>query len=123
IAEGRLPEEPDEVVVGYQFRKNLADASVDEEDIWNDNGEVKSEYQYEGDIIGKELDMMVKKLEDGEHVTHTIPVTVVGKLSEPTKEWVLDQNVYISQSVLSEVEEFTGTRRGEPDPQYANEPS
>src|SRR5699024_6624461 len=61
--------------------------------------------------------------EDGEHVTHTIPVTVVGKLSEPTKEWVLDQNVYISQSVLSEVEEFTGTRRGEPDPQYANEPS
>lgn len=123
VAEGKLPEEPNEVVVGYQFMEQLADKSVEDDDIYDDNGEVKSEYQYEGKVIGKNVDMIVEKVEDGEGKKHTLPVTIVGILEEPTKEWEQDQDVYISQDVLLEVEDFTGTKRGDPDLENAQDVS
>ena len=56
--------------------------------------------------------MNVLKRDDGEVTTKAIPLTIVGIAKEPTREWMKIRDVYISEAVLKEVEEFTGTRGG-----------
>lgn len=111
LNEGRLPELPDEIVVGYDFPNDLMSAPFDE-DLYDEEGQIKKEYQYQGDLIGKTIDLTVKKVEGEDGETKTIPLNVVGVLEKPTKEWMQDHNVYISQETLTEIEVFTGTSKG-----------
>ncbi|QTM98093.1 FtsX-like permease family protein [Sediminibacillus dalangtanensis] len=112
LSEGRLPEKDNEIVIGYDFVSNLKKNTVSDEELTNEQGEIKEEYQYDGDLIGKEIEMKVIQIEDNEEKSHTIPLTVTGITEAPTREWFQDQSVYISESVLKEVEQFTGTDRG-----------
>lgn len=111
LSDGRLPQSPDEIVLGYHFSNGLIEESAEGE-LYDDQGELKEEYRYKEALIGKTIDMTVKKLEDNEEEIQTTPLKVVGILKEPTREWMQDRNVYISQGILSEVEAFTGTIRG-----------
>jgi acetoin utilization transport system permease protein len=110
LAEGRLPEDVNEVVVGYQFIETLMLAST--EDAFDESGKIKDEYRFKDDLIGKTISMTVKKGLETED-TMEMPLTIVGILEKPTREWMVNQNVYISQDVFQEVEAFTGTPRGE----------
>ncbi|MDO6451601.1 FtsX-like permease family protein [Oceanobacillus profundus] len=113
LDEGRLPEKPNEVVVGYHFLDYFVQ-DVEDEDIYDEaSGEIKEEYLYQADLIGQTLNMTVKKDLDVDGEEQTTPLTVVGILKKPTKEWVQDQNVYISGEVFAGVEAYTGTPGGE----------
>ncbi|MUK89464.1 FtsX-like permease family protein [Ornithinibacillus sp. L9] len=123
LSGGRLPENINEVVVGYHFVKHLV-KDMDNADIYDEeSGEIKSEYLYQDDLIGKTMDMKVRKDVEGEEIYETMSLTIVGVLEKPTREWMQDSNVYISQEIYAKVEEFTGTPGGELgiDPENINE--
>ncbi|RKQ33215.1 ABC transporter permease [Oceanobacillus halophilus] len=109
LREGRLPENRGEVVVGSHFIKNLAE--VTDENIYDEEtGEIKEGYIYQGNLVDEVLEMTVINNDDEKD---SIPLKIVGVLEAPTREWMQDKNVYISDKVFSEVEKFTGTPGGE----------
>ncbi|WP_053217435.1 ABC transporter permease [Virgibacillus senegalensis] len=112
LSEGRLPKKDDEIIVGYHFASYLIDESNSDEELVDQQGQIKEEYRYDEDLIGKEIEMKVIQMEDNEEKSHTIPLTVTGITEAPAREWAEDRDVYISESVLQEVEAFTGTNRG-----------
>ncbi|GIO27208.1 ABC transporter permease [Ornithinibacillus bavariensis] len=111
LEEGKLPENANEVVVGYQFIDTLMLGS--EKDAFDEeSGKVKDEYRYKDSLIGKTISMTIQKDVESDE-TMEIPLTIVGVLEKPTREWMVNQNVYISQEVFQEVEAYTGTPSGE----------
>lgn len=121
LSSGKLPEKKDEVVVGYDFVKELAVKSADPKELYDNNGKVNSKYTYEENLIGKKLDLVITQFEKGQEVKKTFKVTVVGIGKKPTKEWMYDKNVFISEKILKEIEAFTGTPRGLMKDSYFNE--
>ncbi|WP_042463909.1 ABC transporter permease [Neobacillus dielmonensis] len=111
LSEGRLPASKDEIVVGYNFPLNLALKNANGE-LYDETGQIKSEYSYKGKLLGEKVELSVKQYKNGELEEKRIPLTVVGIASKPTKEWMIDQNVFISNVLLKEIEEFTSTSRG-----------
>lgn len=109
LSEGRLPEKDNEVIVGYSFQEELSREQNDEAQ------------PYEGSLIGKTIEMEIMKLEEGEEKTKLIPLTIVGVTEKPTKEWMRVTNVFISQEILKDVETFTGTHGGFPEPLEGDE--
>ncbi|WP_102262988.1 ABC transporter permease [Mesobacillus jeotgali] len=112
LSEGRLPKEETEVVVGYHFFQDLHPSKEITEDLYNEKGQIKEEFRYKGELVGKKITMEVIKFEDGKEVKKPLEVTVVGIRKKPTKEWIYDNVVFVSEGVLKQVEEFTGTPRG-----------
>jgi acetoin utilization transport system permease protein len=112
LSEGRLPKAENEVVVGYHFFQDLRPNKEITEELYNEKGQIKEEFRYKGELVGKKITMNVIKFEDGKEVEEPLEVTVVGIRKKPTKEWVYDSVVFVSEGVLKQVEEFTGTPRG-----------
>ncbi len=116
LSEGRLPEKENEAVVGSSFLDALSLEPKEGENAFNEDGTVKDKYAYKGDLIGKTIEMEVVKMENGKEVKKSIPLTITGITKKPSKEWMQIQSVYISEEVLKEVEAFTGTHGGNPEP-------
>lgn len=112
LSEGRLPKEENEVVVGYHFVEHLRPNRELPEELYDEQGQIKEEFKYKGDLIGKKITMNVIKFEDGKEIKEPLEVKVVGIRKKPTKEWIYDNVVFVSEGVLKQVEEFTGTPRG-----------
>jgi acetoin utilization transport system permease protein len=112
LSEGRLPKAENEVVVGYHFVEELRPDRELSEELYDEKGKIKEEFRYKGELIGKKITMDVVKFEDGKETKEPLEVTVVGIRQKPTKEWVYDSIVFVSEGVLKQVEEFTGTPRG-----------
>lgn len=110
LSDGRLPEKANEVVVGYHFSDTLV---IDSEDVVYDEetGYPEEQFRYKGELIGQTILMTVKQDEEG-NVTEEIPLTVVGIIEKPGREWMQDRDVYISQEVFKQIETFTGTAGG-----------
>ncbi|MFC4388140.1 ABC transporter permease [Gracilibacillus marinus] len=117
LSEGELPTKDNEIVVGHDFVKNLAPINVAEEEIYDENYDIKEEYQYTESLVGKEIDMTVSSTVDDEEVTKTFPVTISGVIESPSRDWLTDNSVYISDAMLKEIEAFTNSPRGEMEPQ------
>ncbi|PLT27941.1 ABC transporter permease [Peribacillus deserti] len=118
LSKGRLPGKKDEILVGYDFAANLAPKDVKETEVYDKNGLVKDEYRYNGKLIGQPVQLLVKQNVDGKEVTKEIKLTIVGIAKKPAKKWMTDRKAFISEEILSEIEDFTGTSRG-----MINEPS
>jgi acetoin utilization transport system permease protein len=112
LSEGHLPKSDDEVLIGYHFVEDLRPNGDATEDIYNENGQIKEDYKYKGELVGKKIIMNVIKFEDGKEIKEKLEVTIAGIRKKPTKEWVYDNVVFVSEGVLKQVEEFTGTPRG-----------
>ncbi|AGK53916.1 ABC transporter permease [Bacillus sp. 1NLA3E] len=112
LSSGRLPEKKDEVIVGYDFIKELASKDADPNDLYDKKGKVKAKYLYKEDLIGKRVALVVSKFENGKTEKKSIQVTVVGIGKKPSKQWSYDRNVFISEETLKEIETYTGTPRG-----------
>lgn len=112
LSEGRLAKAKDEVVVGYHFPLNLAIKGETKKEWFDEKGQLKEEFRYNGELIGEKINLTVQKVEEGKPVDKIIPVTVVGISKKPTKEWQEDRSVYISEDILKEIEAFTGTPKG-----------
>ncbi len=115
LSEGRLPEKTEEVIVGHDFGSTLTAEVPDGISPYDDDGILKEEYAYKGNLIGETVNMEVVKLENEEETNLVIPVTIVGIAKAPVRDWMQDQSVFISPEVLVEIEEFTGTRGGSPE--------
>ncbi len=112
LGEGSLPEAKDEVAVGYHFALNLMKDDIDPEKVeYGEDGHLLPEYRFTGDIIGQTFDLEFKRMENGEEITETVPVTVTGVLEKPGREWAWDQKVYITDEKLAEIEGITGTSK------------
>lgn len=112
LSEGRLPKAENEVVVGYHFFQDLRPNKEITEELYNEKGQIKEKFRYNGELAGKKISMEVIKFEDGKEVKKPLEVTVVGIRKKPTKGWIYDNVVFVSEGVLKQVEEFTGTPRG-----------
>ncbi|SFM29586.1 acetoin utilization transport system permease protein [Gracilibacillus orientalis] len=113
LAEGDLPEKSYEVVVGPHFIENIfpKDLPADAE-IYDKEGMLNEDYKYDESLVGKEIEMVVEQNVDNEIKEHTITLTITGIVEPPAKNWLQDQQVYISEEVLADVEAFTETSRG-----------
>jgi acetoin utilization transport system permease protein len=111
LSDGRLPKTKNEVIVGYHFVEALHPKN-EEEDMYDETGHIKKEYRYKESLVGKKITMTVVKFEDGEEIKEPIEVIVSGIRKEPTKEWIYDNEVFVSEEILKQVETFTGTPRG-----------
>ncbi|MCA1029509.1 ABC transporter permease [Bacillus timonensis] len=114
LSAGRLPEKPTEIIVGYDFLQALIPEGATYEDAYDEQGVVKEDYQFKGELVGKEVILTVRKYEDEKEVTKDIPLTIVGVGKEPTRSWSYDRNAFISQEIFKEIETFTGTSNGMP---------
>lgn len=109
LSDGRLPEKDNEIVVGYSFQEELAPEVEDGVNPYHEDGTVKEEYAFKGNLIGKTVQMEVKDKKDS---TKAIPLTIVGIAKKPSKDWMANSDVFISETVLKEIEAFTGTSGG-----------
>ncbi|QOR67805.1 ABC transporter permease [Cytobacillus suaedae] len=112
LSEGRLPESDNEIVVGYDFVQFLTPNDLSPEEVFDETGKVKEEYKYPNSLLGKEVQLTVFQNIEGKEVQEVFPLTVVGVGVNPTREWALDRNVFISEAMLTKIEEFTGTPNG-----------
>jgi acetoin utilization transport system permease protein len=112
LSDGKLPEAENEVIVGYHFVESLAPKDADPENLYDEKGQVKNESRFKESLIGKEITMNVVKLEGDKEVQKQLKVIVAGIRKKPTKDWMYENSVYVSEGILSQIENFTGTPRG-----------
>ncbi|WP_181347820.1 ABC transporter permease [Thalassobacillus sp. CUG 92003] len=120
LDEGRMPEADNEIIIGSDMVEALHESPetgepIPDEQLYNQDGEIKEKYAYEGsrDVIGEELHYKVQQYEDGELQEKTIALEVSGIMEEPARDWQQDKSIFISQAVLSQIEAFTGTPLGQ----------
>ncbi|MFJ5761278.1 ABC transporter permease [Neobacillus sp. NPDC093182] len=112
LSEGSLGKDKAEVVVGYNFPLNLAVKGEQTEEMFDEQGQLKEEFRYNGKLIAETIELTVSKMEDGKQIEKVFPVKVAGISKKPTKEWAEDRSVYISEELLKDIEAFTGTPKG-----------
>ena len=112
LAEGKVADKDNEVILGYDFIEGLIPKGSDGEQIYDNKGKLKNEYRFKESLVGKTLTMTVSKMVDGKEVKKPFEVTVTGIRKQPAKDWVFDRTVFISGGLLKQIEEFTGTPRG-----------
>lgn len=115
LKDGTFPSEKNDVLVGYHFATQLFPSDEKQnEKLYNEKGELKEAYQYNKGIIGQTFSMTITRInEDGEEETKDIPVTIAGIIEKPTREWMMDTEVRISESLLHEIEQYTKTPNGQ----------
>ncbi|WP_182200718.1 ABC transporter permease [Paraliobacillus salinarum] len=115
LKDGTFPSEKNEVLVGYHFATQLFPSDEKQnEKLYNEKGELKEAYQYKKEIIGQTFSMTITRMnEDGAEETKDIPVTIAGIIEKPTREWMMDTEVRISESLLHEIEQYTKTPNGQ----------
>jgi acetoin utilization transport system permease protein len=120
LSEGRMPEKPNEIVVGYHFvdslyKKPSNGKTIPPEQLYDENGEMKKELRYTGEegVLGKEIVLEITHNMEGKEEKKEFPLTIVGIGEAPSRDWMRDENVLVSTSVLDQIEAFTGTPLGE----------
>jgi acetoin utilization transport system permease protein len=109
LSSGRLPENENEIVVGYHFvEQSLIPANLEDDVVpFDENGKIKEEYKYNGNLIGKKVTLNVFSHTDSDSKTDeakaSITLTIVGIGAAPTREWVFDQNVFIAEETLAKL--------------------
>lgn len=112
LSDGKLPVAENEVIVGYHFVQSLVPKDADPENLYDEKGEVKNESRYKESLVGKEITLNIVKLEGDKEVQKQLKVIVTGIRKKPTKEWMYDNSVFVSEGILTQIENFTGTPRG-----------
>ncbi|MFC4411792.1 ABC transporter permease [Chungangia koreensis] len=103
LAEGKMPEKSNEVVVGYHFAKNLLNK---EEQAKRDNGEEVEFKGYSDDIIGKKIEVELRPFEPEDAPSKTWEFVITGIIKEPAKDWMTDTRMLVSDTWQSEISTF-----------------
>ncbi|REK71816.1 ABC transporter permease [Paenibacillus paeoniae] len=101
LSAGRMPQKENEIVLGYNIRQQN-----------NDQG-VPSEYLDASEWLDKTIVLQVGYYEDGELKKKPIEAVVVGITEKSTKEWKMDQALYVGVDLMEQIEATTGTQNGE----------
>lgn len=100
LSEGRMPESPNEVVVGYHLKETFGK-------------EVDGQYQeYQDSLIGKEIILSIPQFFDEKKETKEFTLTIVGIAEEPVNINSYQNFVNITEEKMKEIEDFTGTAYG-----------
>ncbi|MFY3793355.1 ABC transporter permease [Ureibacillus sp. MALMAid1270] len=109
LSEGRLPENANEIVVGYHFAQRLLNdkdreiieqksKEADEQGNWyNGLGE-----GYKGEILNKEVTLQFMDPETMEYLDEGHTFTIVGILEAPDYEFLVDSSILFSDELLEE---------------------
>lgn len=92
LLEGDYPISKDEVIVGYDFREVL----IDQDERPSSTEQDDQIPTYEGELLGETIQVTLQDLESGDEV-ETYEFTIVGVKEEPTRDWIEDNGLYISQ--------------------------
>ncbi|KAA0546697.1 ABC transporter permease [Bacillus sp. BGMRC 2118] len=95
---GRLPEKENEIVIGYHFASHLL--TEKERTSESREGELKG---YTGELLNKEISFTLTNEINEETVTKEFTFKVVGITKEPSRDWVVDTNVYVGESLREEL--------------------
>ena len=120
LAEGRLPKTASEIVVGYDFARNL----TNEEEVekfnqqqgtqTNDEEQAEAELpHYEGNLLGKEITYELGSYETNEFYKEPIQLTIVGIAKAPSKDFISDGKLYADASLIPELEAIYDRHKAE----------
>ncbi|MFD2210556.1 ABC transporter permease [Virgibacillus halophilus] len=109
LSNGKMPEKENEVIVAYDFAKALVQSDKD-----GKNDAPKMDIK---NLLGKKMEMDIVRIKDGKETHQTFSVDIVGVEAKPAKEWLQNQNVYISYAMMKKIDAYTGTYAAEPDAQ------
>lgn len=112
LSEGKVAEKDNEIILGYNFIDGFVPKNFEGDDLYDKTGKIKKKYQVGESLLGKTLTLTVRKFEDGKEVKKPFEVKVAGIRKEPSKQWMFDRTVFISEGLMKQIEEFTGTPRG-----------
>jgi acetoin utilization transport system permease protein len=93
LEKGRLPEQDQEMVVGYHFASQLL--TKDEQKAQSDE-KIKG---YEGELLNKEVKLILTTFEGEKEVKKDFTFTIVGIKKEPSRDWQIDSNVYVGEGL------------------------
>ena len=103
LAEGRLPENPNEVVVGSHFGQFL----LTEEEA---NGEVEEGEDgfkgYEGNLVGEQFTVQLGDFNGNMFEKDELTLTIVGVATPPARDWFTDQSIYTNASLIPTIEKI-----------------
>ena len=106
LAEGRLPENPNEVVVGSHFAQFL----LTEEQA---NGEVEEGEDgfkgYEGNLVGEQFTVKLGDYEGNMFENDDLTLTIVGVATPPARDWFTDNSIYTNASLIPTIEKIFTT--------------
>jgi acetoin utilization transport system permease protein len=116
LEKGEVPKSENEVIVGYHFAKLLLTKEENEKyqkEMESSDGPIEEPAGYEGDLVGKEINMTILKDVDGkeEKKSYTFKISGVGKA--PSRDWFRDQSIYINDSLRDEILTFVSTDENE----------
>ncbi|MBM6617576.1 ABC transporter permease [Bacillus suaedaesalsae] len=98
LDKGRLPEKENEIVIGYHFASQL----LTEKELSTEaqEGETRG---YTGELLNKEISFTLTTETDGEKVSKDFAFKIVGIKKEPSRDWIVDSNVYVGESLRDEL--------------------
>lgn len=112
LAEGTMPNKPNEVVVGYHFAQSLLSK---EEQAKRENGDAELEVEgYTGEVIGKTIQVDLKPYEPEDATAKSMEFVVTGIIKEPAKDWMIDSRMLISDTKKTEIFSFLRPDEEEP---------
>ena len=111
LSEGKFPEAPNEVVVGYHFGQLLLNdedikaieekrVKAEAEGTWYDD----AEEGYKESLIGKEIDITLTPHVSNAVTSEKMKIKIVGVLEKPVYEWEQDNKILMSNDQKSEIE-------------------
>lgn len=111
LDKGEIPKNKHEIIVGYDFGKRLLTKQEQEQlekSQEQPNEEVKEPKGYEGDLIGKTVKIKVTEInEKGETKNEkTYDLKIVGISKAPSRDWIVDNKIYISDEFKNEFKSF-----------------
>ncbi|AQS45183.1 FtsX-like permease family protein [Bacillus velezensis] len=120
LDQGRVARTENEIVVGYDFAKNLltkkeADAYDKElKDHQGDMSEVKKPKGYTKDLLNKTIQLGISKTnKDGDvEKTKTYDFKVVGITKKPSQDWMEDTNIFVSDQFKKDFSTFLDLKNG-----------
>ncbi|MBH5319726.1 ABC transporter permease [Paenibacillus sp. GSMTC-2017] len=112
LSEGRVPQNGDEVVVGYHIRLPIESSE----------GNTVEKMPDASEWLNKKLNVDVEFYVNGKKLIEKMELTIVGVAERPAKEWLQDRTIYIGKETLKKIEAITGTQNGEV-PYFEEEPT
>ncbi|MFF3102764.1 ABC transporter permease [Viridibacillus arvi] len=111
LSEGRLPQNSDEIVVGYHFAENLLSKAelkeqekLNEESAENDTTSTKQAKKlgYKESLVGKTISVKLQDYDNDKAINKELTFKVVGVSEKPAKDWLIKNTILFSHELKGE---------------------
>ncbi|QXE02211.1 ABC transporter permease [Terribacillus sp. DMT04] len=124
LESGKLPEAENEIIVSSDFAKQLVQDDIEEKDLYAEEGVVKTEYQYQQNLLNKEIELQAFATpEDATEPKATAEtVKIVGIEAAPANEYAYRNSVKTTPALkrkLDDALQMTNSHTEQGDPLYS----